>query len=174
MAAWWPSVSGFPQYDRAPPPPSAPWSEGNEDADLVAITPTPIARVAGASLALAGFFTGLLGVQSASLLRFRGLGAIAVGVMLTLGLTTLVCGWKVARMRGWAALGGTLCAASIALMGLAWVVYLLAHGVISLLAVAIVPLAAIAALLGALVIGSGRRADAARRRLRDAGLEAGD
>ncbi len=147
---------------------------GREDADLVAITPTVLARVAGGALALSGFFTALLGVQIASLAPFRGVWAVATALLFLLGTTSLAAGVKVARLRGWAAITGTTSAGLTALLGALFAVYCLLSGLLSLLGLGIVPLAAVAAGLGAVVIGAGLRADAARRRLRDAGLEAGD
>ncbi|MBN2195326.1 MAG: hypothetical protein JW751_21085 [Polyangiaceae bacterium] len=154
--------------------PVEPAAATSEEADLAAIAPTVLARIAGGALALAGFFTGLLGVQTATIIRFRGVGAIAVTLMLLFGVTTLICGWKVTRMRGWAAVGGTVGAGSIAVLGLVWLVFSISRGLLSLLAFGILPLSVTGAALGATVIGAGIRADAARRRLRDVGLEAGD
>lgn len=151
-----------------------PGREEQQDADLAAITPTLLARVAGGALALSGFFTALFGVQLASLAPFRGVWAVAIVLLFLLGATSLLAGVKVARLRGWAAITGTSSAALTALLGVPFAVYCLLSGLLSLLGLGIVPLGAVAAGLGAAVIGAGLRADAARRRLCDAGLEAGD
>jgi hypothetical protein len=145
-----------------------------EAADLAAIAPPLLARVAGGALALAGFFTSLLGVQTASIARFHGVWAVAIVVMFALGAATFLAGVKVARLRGWAAVLGTTSAGLTALLGAGWALFSLLSGLLSLLAFGVVPLAAVAGGLAATVIGAGLRADAARARLRDAGLEAGD
>ena len=59
------------------------------------------------------------------------------------------------------------------MLGLVWVVFSLLGGLLSLLAVGVIPLSAAAAGLSATRIGAGRRADAARQRLEESGLEAG-
>ena len=141
--------------------------------DIRAIMATPLSRAGGALLMLAGFFTALLGVQSLLVLRFEGLAVAVVVVQLLLGIATFGLGVGVVRVRGWAAIGGTVSAALMALCGVVYLVLALLGGLFSLLAVGVVPLAAIAALVAALNIGPGRRADAARERLRDQGLETG-
>ncbi|HOU91507.1 MAG TPA: hypothetical protein PLU22_10715 [Polyangiaceae bacterium] len=153
---------------------AAPGAAAREDADLAAIAPTLLSRVAGGALALSGFFTALFGVQIALVAPFRGVWAVAVVLLFLLGATSLFAGVKAARLRGWAAITGAASATLTALLGAVFAPYCLLSGLLSPLGLGIVPLAAVAAGLGAVVIGAGLRADAARRRLRDAGLEAGD
>jgi hypothetical protein len=144
-----------------------------EEDDIRALLPTTGTRVAGALLLLAGFFTALLGVQTLLILRLQGLAVGIIVVELVLGPATFGFGWGVARVRGWAAVGGAVSAALMALLGAVYVVLALLSGVVSLLAMGVVPLAAVAAVLAAFAVGPGRRADAARERLRDQGLETG-
>ena len=149
-------------------------SSTQEATDLEALRPTPMAKIGGGALLAVSAFVVLTGVQAWSLVvRFNAALVAFVALLLLLGVAGAICGFKVTRLRGWAGVTGTVTGGLATLVLLAWFVYAAAHGVASLLALALVPADAVATILVALTIGAGRRADAARARLREAGLEAG-
>lgn len=121
-----------------------------------------------------GVFTVLLGVQTALVWRVSAIVAVALVLMFGLGAVFAVSGWLVMRVRGWASLAGTIAGSTMAVFGLGWAIFALFNGLFSPLALLVVPLNAIGSLLALVRLGPGRRADAARERLRDQGLEAGN
>jgi hypothetical protein len=145
------------------------------DMDLSAIVPTRVVRIAGGFCIAAGVFTILLGAQTYGIVsRWSAFLVLAVLVKLGLGVATAYLGTKVMRYRGWASVAATASAGCSALVAGIWFIYALVQGVLSLLAFALVPLTLTSVLLAALTIPAARRADAARGRLSEAGLEAGD
>ena len=122
---------------------------------------------------VAGFATGLVGVQNlvgfqmfglyyGMLVGLTALGAIAVGI-----------GWVHGKGRAWAALAGLVVSILMALGTLGWVVVSLAGGGLSMMAFLAVALSGIAVLIVPFSIGPCRRVTAAQARLRDAGLDLG-
>jgi len=152
---------------------NGPTSVSGSDEDLSAIRPGVSDRVGGSALMLAGFFTVLLGIQTYVVVRLVAWTVLVVVTMFVVGLCSLYFGFKVTRRRGWAAVAGTASGGLTAMLGVVWLVFSLFNGLLSLLALGVVPLAAAAAGLSATRIAAGRRADAARARLEEAGLEAG-
>jgi len=148
-------------------------ADDQEDQDLEAIKPKPMAMVAGAGLALVGAFTLLLGAQTYSVVRVTPLTVTVCVLMILLGAGSLGCGMYTARMRGWAALGGAIIGGLVFLLGGVWFLFALLNGLVSLLALAVPPAGLAAGVLSAINVGDGRKADAARSRLRESGLEAG-
>jgi hypothetical protein len=144
------------------------------DDDVAAIAPTPKAKLAGGLLAGAGVFTVVLALQSWLLImRVPIYVWFLVMLKVLLGPAAVILGFNVTRMRGWAMLAGAAAGGSIAFTAMIWAVFTLLNGVLSLLALTLIPAALAAATLCVLCVPEGRRADAARSRLRDQGLEAG-
>jgi hypothetical protein len=147
--------------------------DSQEERDIETIQPTVLAKVAGASLIGVGAFTVILGAQTYMVVRLTLMTVPFVVLLLVSGAAAIGFGAKVVRLYGWAAVGGTIAAAVTAVVGGAWFLLALLNGMVSPLAFFVPGGAVVAAVLAGLTIPTGRRADAARERLRDAGLEAG-
>ena len=144
------------------------------DEDLEVIRPTSAAKASGGIMLLGGVFTVLLGVQTALVWRASAIVGVALILMFGLGSVLAFSGWLVARVRGWASLTGAIAGGTMAVFGLGWAIFALLNGLFSPLSLLVVPLNALGSLLALVRLGPGRRADAARERLRDQGLEAGN
>ena len=68
---------------------------------------------------------------------------------------------------------GAILAAFYGLLGLVWLVYSFSNALFSLVALFLGPASLVAAILTALAVGAGRRADDARERLRAQGMDVG-
>ncbi len=145
----------------------------SEVRDLETLTAKLPTKIGGFALAITGIFTVVLAAQTYAVLLMRGWLIAVPFVMLLLGVSGVVLGWKVATLRGWASIAGTAVAAVATLVFGAWAVYSIAHGFISLLGLAVVPMSALACALSATTISAGVRADEARERLHKAGLRMG-
>ncbi len=144
-----------------------------DNEDIEALHAPLLSKVAGAALALAGIFTLVLGLQTWAVLYMNGWLIAVPIVMLVFGAALAVCGWKTATLRGWAAIAGTVIGGLYALVELGWAIYSISHGLISLLALGVIPLAAGAAILSGFAIPAGLRADQARFRLGEQGWKMG-
>lgn len=120
----------------------------------------------------AGLFTAL---QSIQLWGFVLLGLIKLVpfLMLAAGIAAIVLGFHVMKARGWAAITGTIVVGTIVFAQSGWIVFGLAHGFVSLLAFGVPPLALAATVLAGISIPGSLRADQARRRLAEQGLNMG-
>ena len=151
--------------------PAAPQATAEDD--IAAATPPLVAKVAGGLVAFAGAIVGLTGVQTLMIVDLRGAFAAAPWALALLGLAHVFVGAAVFRARAWAAmvaLGGMVL---LMLLTAAWLVFSIAHGLVSLYALGS-PVAATAAfVLAILALGPCRRATAARTRLRDQGMNLG-
>jgi hypothetical protein len=144
------------------------------DDDLAAITATPLAKLAGGLLIGLGAFDAVLALQSWLLLVRAPVPALLLVLsMIAAAPVCVFLGWKVARLYGWASLAGSAAAGVTGVVALSWALFAFFNGVVALLAFALVPLSLAASVVSGLCIDAGRRADAARERLRDQGLEAG-
>lgn len=144
-----------------------------DNEDIEALRAPILSRAAGAALTLTGIFTLVLGLQTWAVLYMAGWRAAVPFVMLAFGAGLVLCGWKTATLRGWAAIAGAATAAVFALAELGWDVYSISHGLVSLLAMAVVPLAGCSAILAAFAVPAGLRADKARFRLQEQGFKMG-
>jgi hypothetical protein len=117
-------------------------------------------------------FTAL---QSIQLWGFTLLGLVKLVpfFMLIAGIATVAVGFFVMKARGWAAIAGTVAVGTIVFAQSGWVVYGLANGFVSLLAFGVPPLALAATVLAGIAIPGSLRADEARRRLAEQGLNMG-
>jgi len=164
-----------------PPQPSNPYEApqhggaegpGDFNDEVTATEPTGLVKAAGALQAAAGLLLSFAGVQL-KLVDLTGKAWVMMVpyVMMVLGVTTMFLAVKIFKTRGWAALGGTALNGIILLSMGAWVLLSLASGFVSLIATLTPLLALTGTVFGALAIGPCLRADAARRRLREAGID---
>lgn len=150
-----------------------PLEETVDEEDLQAIAPTTIAKVGGGAQMFVGLFGLVLALQTTSIVRFRGLQQLILPTMVLGAVVLLGTGWKTLKGRGTAAFVGAFVGAFYGLLGLAWLVYSFANALFSLVALFIGPASIAAAILSALAISAGRKADDARERLRAQGMDVG-
>jgi hypothetical protein len=93
--------------------------------------------------------------------------------MFAVGMGGAVLGFYLTRGRGRAAVSGTVLAGVSFFLLAAWVGFSLYNGLLSLLAISLLPLSLLAGTFCALSISWARRADQARERLRAQGLDPG-
>jgi hypothetical protein len=153
-------------------PGTQPTGTATED-DIAAAVPPLLARLAGGATALAGAIVGLTGAQTLLIVTVRGAMALAPPLMGVIGLAEMVIAVMVFRSRAWAvvlAIGsGTL----LAITSTVWLVFSVAHGLFSLVALG-APLVSVAAIIFAvLAVGPSQRATAARERLKAQGMNLG-
>ena len=146
-------------------------STGMED-DVAAAVPTPLVRVSGGMIALAGGVVGLTGVQTL-MFTMRGPIALAPYALIGVALPHLVLGVMVFRARAWAALVAIGGCFLLSLVSGAWLVVAIGHLLFSLYAL-LAPVASVVALVFAFVgLGPCQRASAARARLKAQGMDLG-
>jgi hypothetical protein len=143
------------------------------DDDMVAIRPTAGAKVGAAFMAGAGVLGLVLALQGFVFLQLRGVYALSEPIFAALGALGIFAAARLASMRGLGALLAVIGGGLLSLAALIWFVVAMLGGVFILLAIALVPIAGIAAGLGAANLQTARKADAARSRLRAQGLDAG-
>lgn len=141
--------------------------------DISAITPTSGVKVAGGLTILSGFIACVLALQAGTLLGARGVYRLSEPLFLLLGLACLVGGYRLTRMRAGSARWSMFAAAFTALAGLLWFVMTLQAGVLVLMALGLVPVASLATIAGLASLKPVERAAAARKRLREQGLDSG-
>jgi len=144
-----------------------------QDADLQAITVPSSVKVGGGTLLLLGVLTLVLCLQTALVVRFNAITTTIVLLMFTNGLACALSGFYLTRGSGKAAVSGTVLAGASFFLLAAWVGFSLYNGLLSLLAISLLPLSLLAATFGGLSISWARRADHARERLRAQGLDLG-
>jgi Ca2+/Na+ antiporter len=130
-------------------------------------------KIGGGTLLLLGVLTLVLCLQTALAVRFNVIGAPIVLMMFAIGLAAALLGFYLTRGSGKAAVSGTVLAGVSFFLLAAWVGFSLYNGLLSLLAMALLPLSLLAATFCALSVGWARRADQARERLRAQGLDLG-
>lgn len=150
-----------------------PLEETVDEEDLATIVPTTLAKAGGGAQMFIGLFGLVLALQTSSIVRFRGLQQLILPTMILGALALLGLGWKTLKGRGTAAFVGAFVAAFYGLLGLAWLVYSFSNALFSLVALFLGPASIVAAVLSALAISAGRRADDARDRLRAQGMDVG-
>lgn len=149
-------------------------NSAQEDADISAAAAPLVSILGGRVVVVLGVFTALLGVQSLANLHFFGWHWLLPASMLPGGVAAVVCGWKLSRGRGWAAVASTALAAGVAVLTAGWTVLALTWGYFSLLSPLVGFASVVAGLLSALSIGACLRTDAARARLLADGLDLGN
>ncbi len=147
--------------------------DDTEARDLETLTPKMPTKIGGFALAITGIFTVVMAAQTYAVWIMRSWHIAVPLVMLALGVSGVFLGMKVATLRGWASIAGTAVASVPGLLLGAWAVYSILHGLLSLLALAVVPMSALACALSATTISAGVRADEARERMHKSGLRLG-
>lgn len=143
------------------------------DADLQHAAAPAVAVLAGRVGLALGLFTVLLGLQSLTNLRFASFHWLIPALMLPLGGSVVLAGWKLSRGRGWAAIAVLALASFTALCVASWTLLALTFGYFSMLSPMVLLAAFLTGLLAALAIGPCRRSDEARARLLREGLDLG-
>lgn len=105
--------------------------------------------------------------------RLRGIVVAVPYAMLAIGLALIVIGFLVVRMRGWAHIVAIGVAAVLLLGSVVWLFFGLVSGFVSLLAFGMPPLALITIVVLAITVPASLRADEARQRLAQAGIQTG-
>jgi hypothetical protein len=146
---------------------------GTAEADLDALAVPGSVKVAGGIFVLTGVFTALIGLQIWGVLTVVGPIKLVAPVALALGVGAMVLGAGVARARLVSASIGLGLAPVIGLFALVWAVFALLNGVLSMVSLAVLPLAGLSTLLIATSRARVKRVEEARQRLREQGLDAG-
>jgi hypothetical protein len=140
--------------------------------EVAASVPTPLVRMSGAAIALAGGVVGLAGLQTL-MFTMRGPIALAPYALLGAALPHLVLGVMVFRARAWAALASIAGCVVLTLVSGLWLLVAIGHLLFSLYAL-LAPVASVVALVFAFVgLGPCQRASAARARLKAQGMDLG-
>lgn len=141
--------------------------------EIDALRPTWKVRTAWMSLAAAGFLMILGGGQLLVSVRFLDPVAAAMPyVMIALGVAAFPIAIKQKRMLGWAAIAGVVLAGAITLGMLSWIVLIGTHSVVSLLHTIVPMVSGASTVFGILILGACRRAEEARARLAESGIDA--
>ena len=143
------------------------------ETDLDALLVPGSVKVAGGIFVLTGVFTVLIGLQIWGLLTVTGPIKLVAPIALALGVGAVVLGAGVARARLTSAAIGVVLAPVIGLFALVWAAFALLNGVLSMISLAVLPLAVVSTLLIATSLARVRLVDEARQRLRAQGLDAG-
>jgi hypothetical protein len=151
----------------------SPELEPIDEADLVHLRPTPLQKAAGGKQMFIGLFGLILALQTSSMARLRPEILLVLAVMVGLGGTLLISGWATAKGRGAGSLVGAIAAGVQGVLGFAWLVFSVSHGLFSLVALCLPFVGISTAIVSALTVRQGQRADDARERLRAQGFDAG-
>ncbi len=141
--------------------------------DLSALTPTASSKLAGGFTILGGGFTLIASLQGFMVWRLEGLILAVLLLLLALGGAHVVLGFKVVRMRGWAARTATFTSGFAFLVGAAWFAFGIYSGLFSLPTLALIPLTGAASILCSSVIKPALKADALRAKLAEQGISSG-
>jgi hypothetical protein len=148
-------------------------SVDTQDADLQAVTVPSSVKIGGGTLLLWGVLTLVLCLQTALAVRFDAITTPIVLSMFALGLSGALLGFYLTRGSGKAAVSGVVLTCVSFFLFAAWVGFSLYNGLLSLLAISLLPLSLLAATFCGLSVSWARRADRARERLRAQGLDLG-
>lgn len=141
--------------------------------DIAAATPPVIARITGGLVALAGIVVALTGAQTLAMVTIRGPLAMVPYVLAVLGVAEIAAGTLVFRARAWGAIAAVVSSAVDLLASGFWLLVSVGHGLLSLYALASPCVAIVAGIMAVVAMGPCERASAARRRLREAGMDLG-
>jgi hypothetical protein len=143
------------------------------DTDLDAIVIPSSVKLAGGIMIGAGLCAAITGLQALLFFRLPGIGQLMGPLALVLGGGCVTSGWGVVRGRSRSAVAGLVVTSLTCALAVAWIGLALYYGVLSLIAVAVLPLSAVAIFLVTLAFRQLKKIDAARDRLRAQGLDAG-
>lgn len=153
-----------------PPGPTYDPLEAHQD-DITRTEPTALVKAGALLTVFTGLITALVGLQLLVTTALHASLELVPYGLLGLGPAAMFLGWKTLRTRGYGAIGATALSGLLALGMGYWVLFTASQGYFSLLALAVPPLAVVAAVFAGLSVGPCRRADAARERLREAGID---
>jgi hypothetical protein len=145
----------------------------NAEEDIAAATPPVIARIAGGLVALGGIVVALTGMQTLAMVTIRGPLALMPYALSLLGVTGIAAGTLVFRARAWGAIGAVAVSFVNVLVSGFWLVASMGHGLLSLYALASPCVSLVAGIMAVVAMGPCERASAARRRLREQGMDLG-
>lgn len=140
---------------------------------LALLNPSVLVVAAAGTTCAAGLFTAGSGLQILDLIFYDPWLRPTPHAMIVIGVLSLVFALQLYRLRTWAAFAAAVGDVVIAIGMTAWLIFSLANGVVSLIALLAPPTAAAGAILALLSIGNCRRATRARRELSDSGIELG-
>jgi hypothetical protein len=143
------------------------------DGDMDAARPPTLGKVAGIALAFAGLTAALVPTQILLSMHVPGPTVWVLWGMLASGATALVVGPAMLRARGWAAAIGFATAVSLVGLSAWWAWWSFGHGVLHAMPLLALGASVVALALTAAAGPSVVRTAAARKRLRDAGLDLG-
>jgi hypothetical protein len=153
-------------------PGTQPTGTATED-DIAAAVPPLLSRIAGGATALAGAIVGLTGAQTLLIVTVRGPMASAPWILGAIGLAEIVIAVPVFRARAWSVVLAIGSSTLLAITSTVWLVFSVAHGLFSLVALG-APLGSVAAIvLAVLSVGPSQRATSARERLKAQGMNLG-
>lgn len=162
---------GAPVQPAAPPSRSAyDPMEAHQD-DITRTEPTALVKAGAILTVITGLITALVGLQLLVTVDLASSLALVPYLLLGAGPAAMFFGWKTLRTQGYGAIGATAITCLLALGMGYWVLLTASAGYFSLLALALPPLAVVAAVFAGISVGHCRRADAARERLREAGID---
>jgi hypothetical protein len=143
--------------------------------DLAACRPSSVVKLAAAAAAFSGFGSLMLALQSLLMLgrSLATLASAALTLEALLGVLLLIMAIVLLRLRFWATIVAAPASFSAALLILAWNLFALSRGLFSIMGFAVPASCIVAGLLSLSALGAARRADAARERLRDRGINVG-
>ena len=145
----------------------------NAEEDIAAATPPVIARIAGGLVALAGIVVALTGLQTLAMVTIRGPLAMVPYVLALLGVTEIAAGTLVFRARSWGAIAAIATSVVNVLVTGLWLLVSMGHGLLSLYAMASPFVSMVGCIMAIVAMGPCERASAARRRLREQGMDLG-
>jgi len=143
------------------------------DADLEAILVPSSVKVAGAITIGAGVCALVTGLQTLLFFNMRGALNLVGPIALVLGAGCVFSGWGVVRGRMNAAVAAVGVVGLTGLCGMAWVMFTFLSAAISMIAIAVLPLSAVAIFLVTLALKDVKKIEDARGRLRAQGLDGG-
>lgn len=124
-------------------------------------------------MALAGIVVALTGAQTLAMVTIRGPLAAMPYVLALLGVIEIAAGTLVFRARAWGAIGALVGSAMCVLASGFWLLVSMGHGLLSLYALASPFVSIVAGIMAVVALGPCERASAARRRLREQGMDLG-
>ncbi|MDY0001486.1 MAG: hypothetical protein RBU30_09350 [Polyangia bacterium] len=150
--------------------PTSPPMEAYQD-DITSTEPTALVKAGAILTETTGVITALVGLQLLVTTVLPSSLELVPFLLLGMGFAAMFFGWKTMRTRGWGAIGAAVVCGLVALGMGYWVLLTASAGFFSLLALILPPLAVVSAVFAGLAVGHCRRADRARARLGEAGID---
>jgi hypothetical protein len=152
-------------------PPPADQIPVDVDRELAATQLSGMVKAASGTVVGTGAMLVLGALQLWDVVRLQGLYRAVPLAMALCGVASVVLGLKVYRQRAWAAVAATVLSGLVVLLMGGWFILSTLSGFISVLAMLVPLIAALATIFSGLAIGPCGRAAAARRRLAAGGLD---